>query len=86
MQSVPDNLIWSILVTVFCCLIPGIVAIVKAAEANSKRAVGDYYGAMAAYNASKTWTYWAVGLGLVQVVLAVLWGIFGAAARMRGMP
>jgi hypothetical protein len=85
-QSVPDNLIWSILVTIFCCLPLGIVAIVKASEANSKKAMGDYQGAMAAYNASRTWTYWAAGLGVVQVLLGVLWGVFGAATRMHGMP
>ena len=33
----PDNkLVWSILVTLFCCLPFGIVAIIKSAEVNSK--------------------------------------------------
>lgn len=72
-QSVPDNLVWSILVTLFCCQIPGIVSLVKAVEANSKKAAGDYYGAMAAYNDSKTWMHWAIGLGVVQQIGGLIW-------------
>ena len=45
-QNVPEYLVWSILATLFCCMIPGIVAILKSASANSKRAAGDIYGAM----------------------------------------
>ena len=30
-----DKLVWSILVTVFCCLIGGIIAIVKSSQSNS---------------------------------------------------
>lgn len=75
---VPDNLIWSILVTLFCCVPLGIVAIVKAAEANSKRNIGDYYGAMAAYNASKTWMYWALGIGLAANFVGFMVGVLGA--------
>ena len=42
----PDNkLVWSILVTIFCCLPFGIVAIIKSAEVNSKWAAGDRAGA-----------------------------------------
>lgn len=72
-QTVPDNLAWSIVCMVFCCLIPAIVALVKAVEANSKRAAGDYYGAMAAYNESKTWMYWSIGLGIVQQLGGLVW-------------
>ena len=36
MEPKPDNyLVWSILATLFCCLIPGIVAIVYAAQVDT---------------------------------------------------
>jgi len=76
-QSVPDYLVWSIIVTVmsfFCyCLamVPlglGIVGIVKSAEANSKKAAGDYYGALQSANSAKTWVYWAAGLEIAAII------------------
>lgn len=71
--DVPDNLAWSIIVTILCCWVFGIPAIVQACEANRKRMDGDYEGAMAAYKASVTWTNWSwatsVVLGVVYLFL-----------------
>jgi hypothetical protein len=76
-QSIPDYLAWSIIVTVlsFLCyclgMIPlalGIVGIVRSAEANSKKSIGDYYGALQAANSAKTWMYWAAGLEIAGVI------------------
>lgn len=78
--SVPDNLAWSIVVTILCCWAFGIAAIVKACEANSKKAAGDYYGAMAAYEASRKWTYWSVGTSLVIGLIYIVVMILGAAS------
>ena len=45
-EGPPDNkLVWSILVTLFCCLPFGVVAIIKSAEVNSKWNAGDVAGA-----------------------------------------
>lgn len=79
--AIPDMLVWSILVAVisaFCCgCIPvslafSIVAIVKSANANNKKAMGDFYGALQDANAAKTWLYWAVGLDVVGLIANAL--------------
>lgn len=83
-QNVPDHLVWSILVTLFCCVPFGIVAIVKAAAANSKKSVGDYYGAMQDANAAKTWLWWGFGIGLAaNILVSAFWLI--AAIGSAGM-
>lgn len=53
-QRVPNYLVQSILVTLFCCLPFGVVAIIYAAQVNSKLQVGDYEGAVKASNTAKT--------------------------------
>ena len=67
--SVPDYLVWSILVTVFCCMPFGIVAIVKSAEANSKRDLGDYDGAMRAAQSARMWTFLSLGIVFAPFVI-----------------
>lgn len=59
-----NNLVGSILVTLFCCLPLGIPAIVFAAQVDSKYAAGDYDGAARAAATSKTWMWWSLGIGL----------------------
>ena len=44
-QHVNNNMVKAILVTIFCCLPLGIVAIIKASEVNGKLAAGDIEGA-----------------------------------------
>ena len=69
MGNVPNYLVQSILVTLFCCLPLGIVAIVFAAQVNSKLALGDFYGAQEASSKAKMWCWWSFGLGLGGVVI-----------------
>jgi predicted secreted protein len=70
----PDNkLVWSILVTLFCCLPFGIVAIIKSAEVNSKWASGDHAGAQQSAADAGKWIKWSVIAG---VVVALLYLIF----------
>ena len=72
--SPPDNkLVWSILVTLFCCLPLGIVAIVKSAEVNSKWNAGDVAGAQQSAADAGKWIKWSVIAG---VILAVLYIVF----------
>src|SRR5262245_2690227 len=52
-REIPNYLVQSILVTLFCCLPLGIVSIVFAAQVNSKVAAGDYAGAQKASDQAK---------------------------------
>jgi uncharacterized membrane-anchored protein len=71
-QNVPTYLPQAILTTLFCCLPFGIVAIVYAAQVNSKLAAGDYEGAMQASKSAKTWCWVSFGCGLAVIVLYIL--------------
>ncbi len=68
-EQIPTYLVFSILVTIFCCLPTGIVAIVYAAQVSSKQASGDIAGAMAASSTAKTWCWVSFGLGLLGMVI-----------------
>lgn len=63
-----NNLVLAIVSTVLCCLPLGIVAIVKAAEVNSKWATGDYAGAQKSADDAKRFSMIAIGIGAVVVV------------------
>ena len=66
------GLVLGILVTLFCCLPFGIVAIVKAAQVSSLAAGGNFEAARKASDDAKRWSWIAFGLGLVVIVLYVL--------------
>jgi len=73
MGGPPDNkLVWSILVTLFCCLPLGIVAIVKSAEVNSKWAAGDHAGAQQSAADAGKWIKYSVIAGVLVAVLYIL--------------
>ena len=59
----PNYLVQSILVTLCCCLIGGVVAIVYAAQVNSKWAAGDTAGARQASANAKMWCWVSFGIG-----------------------
>lgn len=72
-RNIPDLLVPSILVTIFCCLIGGIISIVYSAQANSYRKSGQYGAAARAANSAKTWIWISVSVGLLfSVLYAVL--------------
>ncbi|MBW8487538.1 CD225/dispanin family protein [Actinomadura parmotrematis] len=73
-QPPPSNhLVWAILTTIFCCLPAGVVAIIFAAQVNSKWATGDYAGAMSSANNAKIWSIVsAVGGLLIAAIYIVL--------------
>lgn len=77
----PDNkLVWSILVTLFCCLPFGVVAIIKSADVNTKWNAGDAAGAQLAAAEAGKWIKWSVIAGIVSAVLFVIawFGFFAA--------
>ena len=51
---VPDYLVPSILLTIFCSQICGLIAIIYSVMSNSKKASGDYRGALNDANTAKT--------------------------------
>lgn len=77
----PNYLIPAILVTLFCCLPGGIVAIINATQVNSKYSSGDMQGAMNASKNAKTWTMISAGVGVVVIVIYLIIGVLGAASR-----
>ena len=71
-ENVPNYLVQSILVTLFCCLPMGIAAIVFAAQVNSKVQAGDISGAWESSRKAKMWCWWSFGLGVVLVVFQLI--------------
>jgi len=71
-QNIRDYLVESILVTLFCCPLLGIIAIVYSVQARTKKSVGDYTGALAAANIAKTLVWVSLGLVLGLSVLVLL--------------
>ena len=74
---IPNHMAKAILVTIFCCLPTGIVAIVYASQVNTKIAQGDIRGAQAASQNAKTWIIVSLCIGLAFGIL----GIIGAIAE-----
>ena len=64
---------FAIVSTIMCCWPFGIVAIVYAAQINSKIAAGDYFGALDSAKKSKMWSWIAVGsIGIILVIYFLL--------------
>ncbi len=68
---VPNYLVWAILVTLFCFLPTGIVAIVYASQVGSKLTAGDVPGAMDSSRKAKMWTIISAVAGIVLGILLV---------------
>ena len=68
---VPNYLVLAI-ISLFCCLPLGIVAVIFAAQVNNKVAAGDTAGALDASKKAKMFSYIALGLGLAGIICYVL--------------
>jgi hypothetical protein len=84
------TLVFSILVTVFCCMPFGVVGIVYSALAMSRHGAGDYATAQRFKNNAKIWTWIAFGIGLLGIfiwfVVAGLGALGAAGAAARNHP
>lgn len=78
-EQVPNHMVGAILTALFCCQIGGIVAIVYAAQVNTKLARGDVEGARAASKTAKTWIIVNIITG---VLICIIYGILGASCAM----
>lgn len=69
--NIPNYLVQSILVTFCCCLPAGIIAVVFAAQVNSKLAGGDIAGAQKSSANAKLWSWIGFGIGAaIQLLYA----------------
>jgi hypothetical protein len=88
-QAPKNYLVWSILVTLFCCLIPGIVAIVFSAQVNGLWAQGRYADAQKASARARTWVIISAVLGAIGIVFSIIYAVSNgnhtSAAMLAGM-
>jgi hypothetical protein len=72
-QAPSNHLVWSILVTLFCCIPFGIVAIVKSSQVNGLWAQGRYAEAQASADSARKWIIWSVVIGVIvnAIIIAV---------------
>ena len=68
----PNNLVWAILVTLFCCLPFGIVSIIYAAQVNGKWQAGDAAGAQESSRKARQWAMYGAIAGVVVIVIYVI--------------
>ena len=65
----PTYLVWSVVMTVLCCMIPGIVAIIYSAQVSSKFYQGDIEGARRASRRAEIWIIISFVLGVLSNTL-----------------
>lgn len=71
-QPMPSTwLVWSVLVTIFCCFIPGIIAIIFSSQVSNRYYSGDYEGARRASRNAEIWIIVSVVLGVLAATLYV---------------
>lgn len=61
--KVENYLVLAILTTLCCCIPPGIVSIVYAAQVNPKVQIGDLAGAQQSAHNARLWAFIGIGLG-----------------------
>lgn len=62
-------IVWSVLVTVLCCFIPGILAIIFSSQVTSKYYAGDYEGSARASRNAEIWIIVSFVLGVLSSTL-----------------
>lgn len=70
-------LIWSVLCTIFCCFIPGIIAIIFSSQVSSKYYAGDIEGARRASRMAEAWIIVSVVLGVIAATLYLPFMLIG---------
>lgn len=68
-QMPPTYLVWSIIMTILCCTIPGIVAIIFSAKVSSKYYEGDLDGSRRASHNAEIWIIISFVLGVLSNTL-----------------
>ncbi|MDE5996949.1 MAG: CD225/dispanin family protein [Muribaculaceae bacterium] len=73
----PTYLVWSVIMTILCCTIPGIVAIIFSAKVSSKFYQGDIEGARRASHNAEIWIIISFVLGVLSNTLYIPLAIAG---------
>lgn len=74
----PTWLIWSVLVTVFCCFIPGIIAIIFSSQVSSRYYAGDIQGAWRSSRTAEIWIIISFVLGVLSATLYLPFMLLGS--------
>jgi len=87
-MTIPSYLAQAIILTIvslWCCLpLPlGVVAIVYAAQVNSKFTAGDIAGAQQASKNAKMWSWITLGTGLLVVLVYIILLALGVLSNMH---
>lgn len=80
LPKIDNYLVHAVLASFCCCLPLGIVAMIYAAQVNSKLHAGDVAGATASSKNAKMWSFIALGAG---VLTWVAFGVFVAIAPSK---
>lgn len=64
----PTYLVWSIVMAVVCCTVPGIVAIIFSSMVSGKYAIGDIEGARRSSRNAEIWIIISFVLGIISAV------------------
>jgi len=81
--TVPNYLVPAI-ISVFCCWPLAIAAIIFAVQVNNKVAAGDIAGAQDASKKAKMFSFIAIGLGLLGVLIYVIMLVLGVGLSAMG--
>ena len=81
--QIQNYLVPSILVTLCCCVPAGIVAIVYAAQVNTKIAAGDIAGAQESSRLAKLWSWIGFAFGALVAAIYATFIIIGAVSGAR---
>ena len=73
--TVPNYMVPAI-ISIFCCWPLAIPAIIFASQVNNKVAAGDIAGAQDASKKAKMFSYIALGIGLAEIVLGIIYVVF----------
>lgn len=80
-ETITSHLVPAILCTLFCCVPLGIVALVYAAQVDSKLHANDFNGAQYCSEKAALWCWWSFGLGLAGILI---YGMFFALTAVLG--
>jgi hypothetical protein len=81
--TVPNYMVPAI-ISIFCCWPLAIAAIIFASQVNSKLAAGDVAGAEDASKKAKMFSFIAIGLGVLLILIYVIMMILGVGLSAMG--